>query len=199
MHIGSKKLSKILANDENKKRLLSLIINEWSSDTYAPLLKNRELYFVNGEECTLITSENGDTTDVRPVPELYSSQEEADTPIILHLKFVNDKERPKKVIVRSTDTDVFILLLHFSSTFLNCKEIKFETGCGDIIALCQFLGQIFISPLLGFHAFTGCDSISACVRQGKSKPLKLMLQNEDIQGSFQDVGEQIYLSEKTCK
>ena len=45
----------------------------------------------------------------------------------------------------------------------------------------------------------GCDSTSAFVRQGKSKPLKILLQNEDIQGVFQDVGEQIYLSEKTIE
>ena len=104
-----------LTNDENKKRLIALICHEWSSDAYAGLLKNRELYFVNEQECTLMTSEDGLTTDVRPVPELYSSQEEADTRIILHLKYVNDHGRTKKVVIRSTDTDVFLLLLHFSS------------------------------------------------------------------------------------
>ena len=104
-----------LTNDENKKRLIALICHEWSSDAYAGLLKNRELYFVNEHECTLMTSEDGLTTDVRPVPELYSSQEEADTRIILHLKYVNDHGRTKKVVIRSTDTDVFLLLLHFSS------------------------------------------------------------------------------------
>ena len=49
-------------------------------------MKNRELYFVHEQECTLMTREDGLTTDVRLVPELYSSQEEADTRIILHCK-----------------------------------------------------------------------------------------------------------------
>ena len=78
-----------------------------------------------------VPCEDGLSTDVRPIFELFSSQEEADTRIMLHLKYVNDTSRAERVIVRSTDTDVFLLLLHFLPQFTNLRDVKFDTGVGD--------------------------------------------------------------------
>ena len=116
---------------KTKKKLLALIRNEWSTDTYAEALKNRKIYFVCDEECTLLGSEDGLSTDARPIFELFSSQEEADTRLILHLKYVNDTSGAERVIVRSTETDVFLLLLHFVPQFTNLRDVKFDTGVGD--------------------------------------------------------------------
>ena len=193
---------KFLANDENKKQLIALIFNEWSSDSYAPLLQNKNLYFVCEEECFLLSSEDGVTTDSRPIHELRSSQEEADTRILLHAKYVNDHQLSKRVIVRSTDTDVFLLLLHFSAQFANCKNLIFDTGVGDkrrlidINNLCLALGSTVATSLLGFHAFTGCDSTSAFVRQGKLKPFKILLKSEHFQAAFREMGIDHDLSKK---
>ena len=169
-----------LLNGENKKNLLALIRNEWSTDTYAESLQNRKIYFVCDEECTLLTSEDGYSTDARPVFEIFSSQEEADTRLILHLKYVDDTSQAERVIVRSTDTDVFLLLLHFIPQFTHLQDVKFDTGLGDkrvwidIKSLHQSMSKDLISSLLGFHAFTGCDSTSSFVRKGKWKPLRFL-------------------------
>ena len=190
---------------KTKKKLLALIRNEWSTDTYAEDLKNRKIYFVCDEECTLLTSEDGLSTDMRPIFELFSSQEEADTRIMLHLKYANDTSRAESVIVRSTDTDVFLLLVHFLPQFTNLRDVKFDTGVGDrrrwidVNFLYQSMSADFISSLLGFHAFTGCESTSSFVRKGKLKPLRFLINSKLIQSVFQDIGNQPHISEKTRK
>ena len=164
-------------------------------------------------ECTLITSEDGISTDARPIFQLYSSQEEADTRLILHLKYINDKSGAVRAIVRSTDTDVFLLLLHFCPQFDHLTGLKFDTGVGDrrrwidISLLHQSMNEDLISSLLGFHAFTGCDSTSSFVRKGKLKPLRFLNNSKHFQSTFQGIGEQPSISKEikeelenfTCK
>ena len=55
----------------------------------------------------------------------------------------------------------------------------------------------FISSLLEFHAFTGCDSTSSFIRKDKLKPLRFLINNKLIQSVFQDIGNQPHISEKT--
>ena len=106
----------------------------------------------------------------------------------------------------STDTDVFILLLYFSSELTKCTELKFEIGVDDkrrliaIHALLQSLGTSLVTnvtALFGFHAFKDCDSTNAFVCLGKSKPFKLVLESEELQKVFQELGEQEDLPDKT--
>ena len=52
-------------------------------------------------------------TEAVPFNQLYSSQEEADTRITLHLKHASEESSKKTIIVRLQDTDVLILLLTF--------------------------------------------------------------------------------------
>ena len=187
-----------------KKNILALIRNEWSTDSYAEALMNRKIYFVCDAECTLLTSEDGISTDARPIFQLFSSQEEADTRLILHVKYVNETGA-ERVVVRSTDTDVFLLLLHFSPEFTHIKDVKFDTGVGDkrrwidIHLLYQCLHADLVSSLLGFHAFTGCDSTSSFVRKDKVKPLKLLKNSKHIQRIFQSLGNEPHTSEETRK
>ena len=149
-----------------------------------------------------IQHEDGLSIDARPNFEPFSSQEEADTRILLHLKYV-DTSRAERVIVQSTDTDVLLLLLHFLLQFTYLRFVKFDTGVGDrrwwidINFLHQSMSTAFISSLLGFHTFTGCDSTSSFVRKGKLKPLRFLINNRLIQSVFQDIGNQPHISEKT--
>lgn len=54
-----------------------------------------------------------DTTDLEalPMPELFTTQEEADTRLLLHCAHATDYSR--HIIIRSPDTDVFVLALAF--------------------------------------------------------------------------------------
>ena len=50
------------------------------------------------------------------------------------------------------------------------------------------LGQEKCQAIIGLHIFTGCDSISAFKRKGKTKPLGLMLESEAFCSAFIALG-----------
>ena len=106
---------------------------------------------------------------------------------------IADRENSESaIIVRSPDTDVILLLLHY------CMDIKsivlFDTGSGDkrrLINMKKVLaenGTPFCKALLGFHAFTGCDTTSAFSRKGKLKPLKILKKHDHFCLPIQQLG-----------
>ena len=132
---------------------------------------------------------------------LSTSQEEADTIIILHSLYA-DTEAEKEdldIIVRSPDTDVFILLLSYCHKFKH--HLYFDTGNSNkrriihIQALCEKIKREIQERILGLHAFTGCDSISAFVQKGKKKPLTLLLKHLEFVPAFKELGERDTLSQ----
>jgi hypothetical protein len=74
---------------------------------------------------TVMTISSGSIDDV---PGLFSTQEEADTRIILHALFANKKISYKncqgRIVIKFSDTDVFILCLHY---FPQCRTLR---SCG---------------------------------------------------------------------
>ena len=98
------------------------------------------------------------------------NHEEADTLMILHAIDVAECDPFRKLIVSSPDKDVFLLLIHFHQDL--SSDTHFLTGIGDnrrLISISkaqQSLADRW-SSLLGFHAFTGCDTTSKFL--GKTK------------------------------
>ncbi|GFO41207.1 hypothetical protein PoB_006771200 [Plakobranchus ocellatus] len=78
--------------------------------------------------CELLTGNQGSINSI-PVPDLYSSHEEADSRIILHCMYASQQPTTERVIVRSPDSDVFPLLLSFSDA--TGKPLIFDTGSGN--------------------------------------------------------------------
>lgn len=118
-------------------------------------------------------------------------QEEADTRLLLHVK--DAAQQNEAVIIRSPDTDVFLLLLAFANSF--SAPVYMDTGSGDhrrILDITQIrrdVGDNISKALLGLHAFTGCDTTSAFMRKGKSYPFKIMQRNGNYVDAFQKLGE----------
>ena len=163
-----------LKNEDNKKELMNFILNEWQTDTNAQLLYNRDVYFACDTACFFLTSVDGKVTDSRPMINLSSSQEEADTFIILHSIFASKEAKNEEldIIVRSPYTDVFLLLIAFCHKFKH--PLYFDTGSANkrrmihINILCQMHKDIQ-DNILGLHAFTGCDVNNAFIQKGKKK------------------------------
>ena len=119
-----------MSNDKNKTQLISLLQNQWTTDKYATRLVDRNLYYVIGEEVFRLTCEDDKTVSKYPEENLFSSQEEADTRIILHcLNIRTSLPDASTIIVRSPDTDELVLLARY------CKDIHltvlFDTGVGN--------------------------------------------------------------------
>ena len=86
--------------------------------------------FVCGKTVTKLHSPDGRITKAEEVRRLYSSHEEADTKMVLHcLDIASHAEDNTTIILRSPDTDVFILLLYFTQDLMH--TVLFDTGKGD--------------------------------------------------------------------
>ena len=101
--------------------------------------------------------------------ELNCTQEEADTKIIFHyLHIAAHSPDDSAKIVRSSDTDVFVLLLHFTQEFQ--QKILFDTGVGnkrcliDVQDVIREVGKEMCLALPVLYAFSGCDTNSTFVR-----------------------------------
>lgn len=173
-------------------------MREWESDTYAKLLQNRRIFVVVEETCIQLSSEDGIVTDSRPVHELYSSHEEADTKIILHCMHAVQNATPEALVVRSPDTDVFLLLLAFAVKI--SSPLFFDTGTGnnrrllDITDLSNKLPEDMCSALLGFHSFTGCDTTSCFAGKGKIRPFSLLQKHQHFFHLFSQLGDKDVLT-----
>jgi len=97
------------------------------------------------------------------------------------------------IVVKSPDTDVFVLLLAYQHLDDLHNDVLFGTGTGDkhrflsVRKHAAVLGNV-TQALPGLHAFTGCDSTSAFVYKGKKRPLSLMRRRVDIVKAFSDLG-----------
>lgn len=182
-----------LANSKNKQQCIDIFFIEWKSDKYAKYLHGKVLYFVKEETVFMLTSDDGKTTSCSEVDRLHSTHDEADSRIILHSIDIGEIEEPgTNVIVRCSDTDVFVLLIHFYPEI--GTNVFFDTGTGDkrrlidISLVFNKLGHQAAKAILGFHAFTGCDSVSSFTRKGKIRPWQIMLKDCEIMDAYGQLG-----------
>ena len=78
--------------------------------------------------CMLVSSDDL-AVQSSDVHELHSSQEEADTRIILHCLHVSEHDATLGIIVWLPDTDVFILLLQYGCQIAG--KVYFDPGTGN--------------------------------------------------------------------
>ena len=124
------------------------------------LAKKALQHFQGKPNIFIITSRQDVHSNSIDVKHLYSSQEEADTRIILHsLDAV--QRGATQLYIESPDTDVFVLAIRRYHQL--CTDTYFITGVGNkkrVISLgpvVQALGKTRTSALPGFHAFSGAD------------------------------------------
>ena len=98
-----------------------------------------------------------DTIQRQEVPELESDHEEANTCLLLHSRQAAGTHA--EIIVKSPDTDVFVLCVAMQKTI--DRKLYLMTGTGnrfrliDVCAVSDVLGEGTCLCLPGFHAFTG--------------------------------------------
>ena len=103
-----------MSNDENKTQLIKLLLSEWRRPKYTARLDGKQLFFVYEEECICQTSNNGILVEARPEHDLFTSQDKADTRMILHCQHIAECYPTFVIIVKSPYTDVFVLLPKFT-------------------------------------------------------------------------------------
>jgi len=104
------------------------------------------------------------------VQHLYSSQEEADTRIILH-SLDAARRRATELYIQSPDTDVFVLVIRRYHQLY--RDTYFITGVGNkkrlipLGPIVHALGAEKAAALPGFYAFSGVDVTGRFAGKGK--------------------------------
>ena len=178
---------KFLSSSFNKTSLIKFLVGEWKGQRYRDMLQGKALYVTCEETCFKMTAD-----EWVEVAELQSTQEEADTRLLLHALHAA-RTGSKAVIVTAEYTDVMLLCLAFQKDipcpiYQKCGTQN-RTRFVDISKLALSLGDSVCDSLIGLHAFTGCDTVSAFASRGKLNALKLMQSYITYQETFSQVGQ----------
>ncbi|KAJ8403211.1 hypothetical protein AAFF_G00354280 [Aldrovandia affinis] len=172
---------------------IQFLVAKWKTPKLRDRLDDKQLYVASEESCLHITKDQW-----AEVAGLQSNQEEADTRMISHAAHAAE-EGYSAVVVTVDDTDVLLLCLAFSSADISCPLFQ---NCGtknrvrylDITKLRQAPGDCVCNALIGMHAYTGCDTLSAFAGRGKLRALKLIMRSEHFQEVFRKLGQSWELS-----
>ena len=102
--------------------LIDFLVDDWKSSKYDTLVGNRTIYLAYGTECY-----HFDNRRWSGIEELSSDQEEVDTRMLLHSKHASNGNY-EKIIIHTPDTDVFILMVYFSTEIAG---LCMKTGRGN--------------------------------------------------------------------
>ena len=120
------------------------------------------------------------------------THEEADTRIVVHLQHAVERGA-KKILVRTVDTDVVVILVgQLPSLLLDYPDIDIWVAFGmgknfchyNINSICRNLGEDKSRALPLFHAYTGCDTTSCFLGKGKKSAWKVWKSHPDLTQAF---------------
>ena len=172
---------------------MNFLFTSWSSSCFSSKLNNRVVYIAHGNFCHRIRSVDGQVTCTE-VPELASTQEEADTKMMLHAKHASEQGY-QNIIIKSSNTDVEVLSCFFQSQIQSTVFIRSGTRQRSrlisIPSIINHVGQDMCRALIGMHAFTGCDSVSAFSGKGKTKAFKLVTSEPSICNVLHRLGDDL--------
>ena len=153
------------SSNQNKYQLLMYLSNYWSDmEKERSFMGSRSLYIGGGfQEMSKSVVLMGGT--VSNVHDLESTQEEADTRIILHTIYSINKDAAKRVIVHANDTDVITLCIYYyaSTLMTQLDELWVKAGPLSYLPIHEITKslqppQCKLLPFL--HSFSGRDTTS---------------------------------------
>jgi hypothetical protein len=178
---GNRKVVKFkmfLNLSENKRSLLKFLSN-YLLEHSGNHLKEQEVLIIAGgfEDRNLCFSVNQDSV-ISELKHLKSNHDEADTRLILHVLHEYQILHLNRILVKSVDTDVLILLIYYYSEYIKATDLKerflfMELGHGNkkrvisISEIVQTLGNQICKCLPAMHVLTGCDTTNALFKIGK--------------------------------
>ena len=175
--------TKLLRNGIFKDQLAKFLMTEWQKDYFGPILGNKTLIASHGGDCVrILYCPNVNRMLVDCPSYLQGKHEEADTLTAFHTASV-----PDCVLVRSSDTDVVVILVGMlGRNIMNgetLKQIAMDSGSGNsrryiditkIVLALEEKQNGLSAAMPGLHAFTGSDVTSSFYRKGKVKPYELL-------------------------
>lgn len=167
---------KFMAVSSNKASLTNFLCCYITKHASASLGPHIKIYLAGGlSDGTSVKCVSHD--GVTDISDLYSTQKEADTRMLLHACYA-DKQMAgheargrRQIVIKTPDTDVLVLTAHYFSHLKHTDEVWLEMGrmtamedqCRHIPVhtICQHLNPQIPKILPALHALTGCDT-TAC-------------------------------------
>jgi len=174
-----KTFSKFLAVADNKQQLFRVIADFFMSQ---PTDHKVLICTVEDRACTSHT--DYDISSISPC-----TAEEADGRLLLHAKHAAENGC-SNVTVRTVDSDVVVIATYAYRHIAGMKRLWIDFGVGKsrklipVHDLCTVIPESVISNLPFFHAFTGCDTVSAFCGIGKLTAWRAWMSFRDVDASF---------------
>ena len=188
-----KEWKKFLSRGENKENLAAYYTNFIIETVGSQLERNETIFISGGLKDRAIYLNKDEHMDIS---ELKCNQEEADTRIVLHASYAAN-HGANRIVVKSPDTEVLVLLLHHRSNII-AKKIFFHTGrMGTHVdmkrnipvhVLFNCLTEEQRAILTTVYCLTGCDTCSAFYGIGKKSVFKLLIQRAPKFQGLKDLG-----------
>ena len=150
------------------------------------MLRTKEIFLSTCNDCKRITADFISTEH-----RLASSQEEADTKVLLHCLHSLTFNQEKNIIAKSSSGDVDITVIMIRKLLNNADRVFLDYGTG-VHRKGMRLSDVDMPEseekcLTGFHAFTGNDYISF-FRKGKTACWKIVEENSKFVEVFASLG-----------
>ena len=168
-----KKGVELLQNGLFKEEFAAFLMKEVRKEHFAAVIHNKIVYVLHGGKCVKLCVNSMGMLKVEEPEDYQANHEEADTLVIFHATKTSGN-----VLVRSSDTDVLVLLVSLAEKKSD-SYFMMDYGSGNT---CRFIDASGIAKILEsnhpglcealirFHALTGCDFTSAFYRKGKALP-----------------------------
>ncbi len=159
-----KQWKKFMSMGSNKERLIDFLVEQWRKvDSSA--LESVDLFVTREDKCYRFHSAgNMEGVTVEEVPELECDHEEADTKMFVHAHHA--AKSVDTVIIKSPDTDVFVIALASQQTIP--AKLVFDTGTAnnrrriDISGIAAYFCPMWCQAIVGFHIFTDEHAKNTC-------------------------------------
>ena len=176
----------LLAHNQTKKQL---------SEYFA-----RKLIQVKGKKVVVAFSDKC-FSNVGDMSDLNSSQEEADTKMLLHAVYCTAHYHFSiNIDIFSPDTDVLVLTIHRYPML--CPNTRFihRGKIHDIKLIVDGLGPEKCNGLPGFHAFSGADITGSFCHKGKKTCWKIYNEGDlDMLRAFGSLGTTVTVNDDTIQ
>jgi hypothetical protein len=181
---------KFLGVNTNKQALLQFLgksIVEHHDQSPCKMSAEDTLYLA-GVSNDPITVKKICSEGVSDCPELFCTHEEADTRMLLHVihadRIFGEKRTKGRIIVKSSDTDVLVLCVHYFPSLQHTDELWFQTGAISstkdgrrfipVHDICNSIDPVIYKILPAVHAVTGCDTTPSMFGIGKRTVFKVL-------------------------
>ena len=177
-----------LSNSDNKTKLFKFLALR---DDMVSFHAYQDAVVTDTEGVTVLHSSTADSLGIENIQP--SNHEEADSRIFLHCLHASENGL-KHVMIVTVDSDVVVLAVHFFSK-LNVETLWIQFGVGKhtkFTAAHEISAAItsnVCSGLTFFHAFTGCDTVSAFQNHGKTSAWNTWRTYPQIGNVFQKLSE----------